>query len=296
MTVPQEESTGLARCYRHPMRETGVRCTRCGRPICPDCMRPASVGFHCPDDVKIGMRSVRTARTVAGAPARAVQTAYVTWTLIAVNVVVYIVTAAGSNRGLDSPQSSRLFGKWVLIPYRVADSNTHDFGRLITSAFLHLNLTHLILNMIALAFVGPFVERILGWWRFSAVYLVAALGGSVAVYFSPDHFNAVAGASGAIYGLFAASLILARRLGLDFRAFAAVVVINFLFTFTMPGISVEGHLGGFIVGGVATLGLVGWPNRTQLLNIRVQASALVGLVAVLVGLIVFRTATFPLGS
>ena len=298
MTLPQgQESTpGLARCYRHPMRETGVRCTRCGRPICPDCMRPASVGFHCPDDVKIGARSIRTPRTVAGAPVRTAQQAYVTWTLVAANVVVYVLTVAGSHRGFNSPQSSKLFGQWDLIPYRVAhgaDSHGHEFSRLITSAFLHLNLTHLVLNMVALAFIGPFVERVLGWWRFGAVYLLAAVGGSVAVYYSPDHLNAVAGASGAIYGLFAAALVLARRLGLDLRALGAVVLINFLFTFTMPGISVEGHIGGFVLGGVASLCVVGWPHRKNLLDARIQSSALLAVAALLVVLVAIRTATFP---
>lgn len=296
----QEPASGLARCYRHPMRETGVHCTRCGRPICPDCMRPASVGFHCPDDVKVGARSIRAPRTVVGAPVRAAQTAYVTWTLLAANVIVYAITVGESRGGVDAPQSATLFKNWTMSPYLVANgsgSHSHEFFRLITSAFLHLNLTHLVLNMVALAFVGPFVERILGWWRFTAVYLLAAFGGSVAVYYSPDHFNAVAGASGAIYGLFAAALVLARRLGLDLRAFAAIVVINFVFTFTMSGISVEGHIGGFLIGGLAALGLVGWPNRKKLLDVRIQAAAVSGLFAVLVVLVAVRTATFPqLGS
>ncbi|MCW2527704.1 MAG: rane protein [Pseudonocardiales bacterium] len=292
----QESASGIARCYRHPMRETGVHCTRCGRPICPDCMRPASVGFHCPDDVKLDARSMRAPRTVVGAPVRAIERSYVTWGLIAANVIVYVLTVVGSRGGINSPQPARLFRDWTMSPYLVAkgsDAHSHEFYRLITSAFLHLNLTHLVLNMIALAFVGPFVERAFGWWRFTAVYLLAAVGGSVAVYYSPDHFNAVAGASGAIYGLFAAALVLARRLDMDLRAFGAVVAINFLFTFTMAGISVEGHVGGFLIGGVAALGLVGWPQRKSSFDVRLQIGALVALLVALLLLVTFRTYTFP---
>jgi membrane associated rhomboid family serine protease len=259
-------------------------------------MRPASVGFHCPDDVKVAARTVRPARTVAGAPAATAEWPYVTGALVALNVVVYIVTAAGSHRGINDPQSSRLFHDWVLSPYAVAhgaNGNGHDYYRLITSAFLHLNLTHLILNMIALAVVGPFVERVLGWWRYLAVYLLAALGGSVAVYWAPDHFNAVAGASGAIFGLFAAALVLAKRIGLDLRTLIAVVAINFFFTFTMSGISVEGHLGGFLLGGIAALGIVGWPTRGQRLSTRLQVVALIAVLVALVIMISIRTATFP---
>ena len=112
----QEAANGVARCYRHPMRETGVRCVRCGRPICPDCMRPASVGFHCPDDVKIGARTVRTPRTVAGAPVNVARQAYVTGALVAGNVVVYLLTVIGSHGGINNPRSSQLFYHWVLAP------------------------------------------------------------------------------------------------------------------------------------------------------------------------------------
>src|SRR3978361_2392866 len=118
------------------MRETGVRCTRCGRPICPDCMRPAAVGFHCPDDVKIAARNMRAPRTVVGAPARVWATTYVTWVLVAVNVIVYVISVIGSHGGINSPQSSRLFKDWTMVPYLVAngaDSHSHEFSRLITS-------------------------------------------------------------------------------------------------------------------------------------------------------------------
>ena len=252
-------------------------------------MRPASVGFHCPDDVELGARTTRAPRTVVGARLQA--TAYVTWALIGLNVLVYLATVVGTRGGLNDPSSSKLFSQWVLVPFSVA--HNHQFIRLITAAFLHLNLTHLLLNMVALGFVGPFLERALGWWRFLAVYLISALGGSALVYAGPGHFTAVAGASGAIYGLFAASLVLARRVNLDLRAFATVVAINFLLTFSLAGISIEGHIGGFVTGGLAALAIVGLPQRATRVSVRMQFTGMAVLVTVLLVTIAVRTATFP---
>ena len=272
------------------MRETGVRCVRCNRPICPECMRPASVGFQCPDDVSAGARSIRRARTVVGAPVQA--TAYVTWTLIALNLVVYLAAVIDSSAGnINDPRSSRLFRDWELVPYLVAHG--FQFDRLLTSAFLHLNLTHLLLNMLALGFVGPFVERAMGWWRYLAVYLVAALGGSVLVYIGDDHLNAVAGASGAIFGLFAAALVLARRLGLDLRSLIATIVFNFIFTFSVPGISIEGHIGGFVVGALASVVVVGWPPKATWVPVRAQVCGLAAITVLLVLVVAVRTLTYP---
>jgi membrane associated rhomboid family serine protease len=284
----QPLSAGMARCYRHPMRETGVRCIRCNRPICPECMRPASVGFQCPDDVKIAARTVRQPRTVVGAPL--VAQAYVTWSLIAVNIAVYLVMAADSKGGLTNPTRSTKFLQWALEPVDVATK--HQFARLITSAFVHLSLTHILLNMLALGFIGPFLERALGWWRYLALYLLAALGGSLLVYAIGAHFGAVAGASGAIYGLFAAALVLGRRMQLDLRSLLVTVGVNFVFTFSIPGISIEGHIGGFVAGGLAALAVVGWPDHQRRVATVVQAAGLVGLAAVMVIAVAVRTVTF----
>ena len=278
----------MARCYRHPLRETGVRCVRCDRPICPECMRPASVGFQCPDDVRLAARTVRAPRTVVGAPL--VARAYVTWTLIAVNVGVYLYLAALSKGGLTDPTRSLRFDQWDLVPYRVAQN--HEFIRLATSAFEHLSPTHVLLNMLALGFVGPFLERAMGWWRYLATYLLSAFGGSLLVYTFGSHYGAVAGASGAIYGLFAAALILGRRMQLDMRSLLLTVAVNFLFTFSISGISIEGHIGGFIAGGLAALAVVGWPDHQRRLSTTVQAAGLLGLAAVMVAAVLIRTATF----
>jgi membrane associated rhomboid family serine protease len=276
----------MPRCYRHPMRETGVRCVRCDRPICPECMRPASVGFQCPDDVKLARAGQRAPRTVVGATVR---TNYpvVTWTLVALNVAAYIATAAGSVRGWNQNHTSHLFQQWVLVPYRVG----HDgqYGRLITAAFLHYGLLHIAFNMMALLMIGPFLERLLGWWRFASIYLLAALGSSVAVYAFDSRYVAAAGASGAIYGLFAAALILVRELQLNPQWLIGTIVLNFVFTFSVPGVSKLGHIGGFLIGGAATAAVVGLPWAKRRLPVTVQVAGFVGVLVVLVVAIAWRT-------
>jgi membrane associated rhomboid family serine protease len=277
----------LARCYRHPLRETGVRCVRCNRPICPECMRPASVGFQCPDDVKLGRATQRAPRTVVGATVRT-NYPYVTWTLVGLNVLAYILTAVGSVHGANQNHTSHLFQQWVLLPYKVA----HDgqYSRLITSAFLHYGLVHILFNMIALVMIGPYLERLLGMWRFGAVYLLGALGSSLAVYAFDSQYVAAAGASGAIYGLFAAALLLARELQLNMQWLVGTIVLNFVFTFSVPGISKLGHIGGFIAGGLATAAIAGLPWKRRRLQPQVQVAGLAGLLVVIVLGVVWRTA------
>ncbi|MDQ1720623.1 MAG: hypothetical protein QOI26_357 [Pseudonocardiales bacterium] len=281
---------GFAGCYRHPDRLTGVRCVRCNRPICPECQRPASVGFQCPDDVKAGAASVRRGRTVVGAPAGS-PTPYITWVLIAVNVVVYLVTGLGPGGSLIDNTNTTLFRDWELVPNVVGYQ--HDYLRLVTAAFLHLGPLHIFLNMFALFTIGPALERVMGWWRYLAVYLLSALGGSVAILLLGDVRQPVVGASGAIFGLFAAALVLSRMVGFNTRALVITIGINFVFTFSVPGISKLGHIGGFVVGGLASLALLGWSlRRRQPLTDRlrtVQLVSLAGLLAVLVALALWRT-------
>ncbi len=250
-------------------------------------MRPASVGFHCPDDVKLGQQTQRAPRTVVGAPITAGRP-YVTGTLIALNVLVYVLTAQSSRDGLAKPSASRLFGEWVLSPYDVAHS--HAYYRLLTSAFLHWDPLHIIVNMFALAIIGPPLERLLGPWRFGAVYFVSALGGGVFVYAFSNHFAQVAGASGAIYGLFAASLLFVRELRLDPRWLVGTIVLNFILTRAVPNISFAGHLGGFVVGAVASLAIAGLPWRRRRFSVPVQSGGLTAIVLLLVAGIIWRTA------
>jgi membrane associated rhomboid family serine protease len=266
VSTEQARAAVARRCYRHPDRETWVSCTRCERPICPECLRPASVGFQCPECVKQGNATVRrpTAPYGGQAPARA---GVVSLVLGLLNVVAFVVTVATAPGGLSGNTNSRLFDELELVPLRVAVDG--EYWRLIGSAFLHIGLLHLAGNMLSLAIVGPALERLFGWWRFLAIYLVAA----------------VAGASGAIYGLFAATLIVVRKLGLDARFMVLAVGLNFAVSFA-PGISLLGHLGGFLAGGLLALAMVYAPkgSRTSL-----QILAIGVLLAIMVSLVLIRT-------
>src|SRR4051812_43559454 len=179
MTAQQPPGEVTQRCYRHPNREALIRCTRCDRPICPDCMRPASVGFHCPDDVERGVRSTRPARTAVGAKLLS-SPPYVTIALIVANVAIYVWTGAHSIYGFNDPHRAALFIDWQLQPKDVHDAG--HYYELLTAAFLHVNLLHIGTNMLSLAIIGPPIEALLGRWRFGVLYLLGALGGSAAIY------------------------------------------------------------------------------------------------------------------
>jgi len=282
VSAEQTRAAVAPRCYRHPERETWVSCTRCERPICPECLRPASVGFQCPDCVQQGNATVRRASAPYGG-AIVARPGVVSLILGLLNVVAFVVTVATAPGGLTGNTGSRLFDELELVPIRVAVDG--EYWRLLGSAFLHIGLLHLAGNLLSLAIVGPALERVFGWWRFLAIYLVSALGGSVAVYLFGSPFGAVAGASGAIYGLFAATLIVVRKLGLDARFMVLAVALNFAVSFA-PGISLLGHLGGFVTGGLLTLAMVYAPkaSRTSL-----QILAIGVILAVMVSTVLIRT-------
>ncbi|WP_214415662.1 rhomboid family intramembrane serine protease [Sphaerisporangium fuscum] len=236
---PQPSDHGsVPTCYRHPDRETYVRCQRCDRPICPDCMRAAAVGHQCVECVHEGNRTVRRAEAPLGG--RSVATPVVTWTLLAINVLAYLGELLNTDTVLN---------QFAMSSYHVAAG---EWWRLVTGAFLHApppSYWHILFNMWALYAIGPQLERILGSARFAALYLLAALGSSVAVYL----FGSVAvGASGAIYGLFGAMFVIARRMGYDVRGVLWLIGINVVLTFVIPGISWQGHLGGLVTGVVVT--------------------------------------------
>jgi len=294
MTQPPDAkpSAATAHCYRHPNREALVRCTRCDRPICPDCMRPASVGFHCPDDVDRGARTIRAPRTAVGAKLLQAPP-YVTIGLVALNLIAYVYTGLQSVQGFNDPEASppsSLFNRWELVPQFVHGNN--DYYQLLTSAFLHVSLLHIGSNMLALVVIGPPLEAVLGRWRFGAVYLLAALGGSAAVYAFGAALGPTVGASGAIFGLFGAALVLVRRLGLDPQWLIGIIALNFVLTFSIPDISKLGHIGGFVTGVLAAVAIGGLPNlRTRVTN-RVQAGGLGVVAAVIVLIVAVRTASW----
>lgn len=291
-------------CYRHPGRETYVRCSRCDRPICPDCMREASVGHQCPECVNEGRRSVRPARTAFGGGA-AGRHGYVTKTLIALNVLVMLISIA-ADRGGDAAVGGSGFGgllgggtpltQWGGVLGYASYVNfgpahgiaAGEWYRLVTAMFLHYGLVHLLLNMWALWVLGRSLEAVLGPLRFLALYLIAGFGGNVAAYVFGAPNTTTVGASTAIFGLFAALFVIMRRLGRDTSQVVPILVINLIFTFTVPGISVTGHLGGLITGALMAL-VLAYAPRTRRTAFQVAGGALI--VVALLGLVLVRTAT-----
>jgi membrane associated rhomboid family serine protease len=251
-------------------------------------MREASVGFHCPDDVAEGRRTQRAPRNFVGAALRQ-SPPYVTGALLALNVAAYLATGLTSPRGLQDPEFARLYQDWQLLPSLVYRDDS--YYRLLTAAFLHVSLLHIAVNMLSLVFVGPYLEREIGPLRFTAVYLLSALGGSAAVYAFGSPLVAVVGASGAIFGMLGACLVLVRQLGLDLQWLVGIIILNFVFTFSVSGISRLGHIGGFVTGVLAGAAIGGLPTVRRRLPGRVQAAGLAGLLALIVVIVVARSAS-----
>lgn len=269
----------LADCYRHPGRPTGLRCTRCDRPACPDCLRTAPVGSHCVDCVREASQGARQPRTFYGA--RLGQSERVTPLLIAANVVLFLLEL-GSGGGTAS-SIGRVGERLALVPVLVAHG---DYYRLVSAAFLHAGLLHIGFNMFALYLFGPPLERALGPVRFVALYLVAALGGSTATYlFGPPGVASV-GASGAIFGLFGALFVIGRRVGADTNQIVGLIVINLLFGFAVRTIDNRAHLGGLVVGALVAWSYGRASGRRQA---AAHVAAVAAIVVVLLVLVAVRT-------
>lgn len=200
-------------------------------------------------------------------------TPVVTYALIALNVALFVVQMA----------SPRLEAALVMWSPAVADGELY---RLITSAFLHSGITHILFNMFALFVVGPPLEIWLGRLRFGALYLLSALGGSVLIYLLSPLNVPTLGASGAVFGLFAATFVVGKKVNVDIRWVVIMIVINLVITFTVPSISWQGHLGGLVTGGLVALAYVYAPRENRNL---VQAGATVGILVLFVALIWWRT-------
>lgn len=205
---------------------------------------------------------------------------YVTYALIAINVVVFAITAAQSESLMDNQRGSSLFLDWVLFAPAVADG---EWWRVLGSGFLHYGPIHLLLNMFALYVVGRDAELALGRLRYLSVYLVSLLGGSAAVMALAQN-TVTAGASGAVYGLFGAITVILIRLRQNPNQMLIIIGINVFISFSLPGISLWGHLGGLAAGTFATLGILFLPSW---LRAKSQETArIIGWVAVAVVAIV----------
>lgn len=289
----QPSQQALPGCWWHPARQTALRCVRCDRPACPDCLREASVGHQCIDCVTSAQQHHRAQsvayrragygeRTVAGArvPGRLV----VVPLLIAVNVVVYALTAFQAGDVMNN-YLSPVFADGVLWPEAVVLID--EWWRLLTSGFLHYGLLHLAMNMLALWVLGRDLEMLLGRVRFLAVYFLSMFAGAVAVFVLGEPGTATAGASGAIYGLMGAVLVAVLRLRLNPTTAIAIIVLNVFLSMSIPNISLLGHLGGLVAGAVAMVAMVYAPEKNRAAY---QSGALGILAVAFVGLVVYRDA------
>ncbi|MHC3468703.1 rhomboid family intramembrane serine protease [Streptomyces sp. 7R007] len=289
-----EPESAVTACYRHPQVESHVRCTRCDRYICPDCMREAAVGHQCVECVREGARSVRQARTAFGGRITAVPLA--TYVLIGLNVLAYLAELVRPSvvdrfemlgRGLVGPDGGHYMWQDAYPsgyhPEGVVDG---EWYRLLTGAFLHLpptegtfGILHIVMNMVSLWNIGRAVEAQLGRVRYLALYLLSALGGSVLVLLiAPD--TPTLGASGAIFGLGAAYYVMARRLGADMSVVNRFMGGLLLWLALSAAVtSWQGHLGGLLAGAVVTVAYAYAPRDRRTL---VQASACLALLALLV--------------
>ena len=246
-------------------------------------MQEASVGFQCPECVAAGRRTTRPVRTAFGGSVSGAG-AVVTKVLIGLNVLVFLATAA-NGLSVFGDNGSPIYRRFALVPLAVADGQWY---RLLTAAFLHYGLLHIAFNMYVLFMLGSQLERLLGRWRYLALYLVAGVGGNAIAYLISPTNTASAGASGAIFGLFAAYFVVARKMRADTGQIVGLIVINLVLTFAIPSISVGGHVGGLVTGGIAGLALAyapAGPRRTP-----VQVGGLAGVLVLELVIVLVRTA------
>jgi membrane associated rhomboid family serine protease len=279
----------LPGCWWHPNRPTGLSCSRCGRPACPDCLREAPVGFHCTDCVHAGTQHQRRARrdhpgagfgavTIFGA--RPSPKAVVVPVLVAINVLVYLFTVFQSGSIWDNDHS--LLSQWGVL-WAPAVLGGGEWWRLVTSGFLHNGLLHVAANMFSLWMMGRALEPVMGRGRFLALYFGSMLGASAANLLIGGLAGVpVAGASGAIFGLLGCYAVIVLKQRLNPMVLVVNLLLNVYITFQVPGISILAHVGGFVLGVLIAVALLYAPERNQ---VRWQATGIAILVvAMLVAL------------
>ncbi len=265
-------------CYRHPNRETGVRCSNCERPICPDCMTSTPVGMRCPECARQRTKT-RTIRSGAEEPV-------VTYVLIGINVAVALgALLGGASATGGGIGGSSLLQDGSVSRFEIADG---EYWRLVTAGFLHAGFFHLLFNMLSLYILGGLLEPAVGRLRFALIYFVSLLAGSFgALLLEPT--RPTVGASGAIFGLMAATAVVMRSRGMSIMesGLGIWIVLNLVITFSVPNISIGGHIGGFVGGGLAAIVLFELGDRVRLpeallalVCAGMAAAAVVGAIAV----------------
>ncbi|MGW8328295.1 rhomboid family intramembrane serine protease [Streptomyces sp. NPDC055897] len=286
----QARQAGPPSCYRHPGVPAPVSCTRCDRPICPDCMISASVGFQCPECVRSGSGTghaptANQPRTVAGGVLATGDPHLVTKLLIGINLALFLVQQVVGDRFTGD---FLLVGQWpgpgVPGAQGVAEG---EWYRLVTSMFLHQGYAHIGFNMLSLWWIGGPLEAALGRARYLALYFVSGVAGGALTYLVAAPDQASLGASGAIFGLFGAMAVLMRRMKYDMRPVIGLLVVNLIFTFAWAGIAWQAHVGGLVAGVLLGIGMVHAPAERRSL---VQWGSCALVLAVSVALVLIRTA------
>jgi membrane associated rhomboid family serine protease len=287
-------------CYRHPDRPVGRRCTRCGRPACPDCLEQVSVGSNCKDCIKAARPDIKTRAKYW----QAGKLAIVTYVLIGLNIAAFLglglLYGLPEMLGQSGSEAHLRFGLWS--PPLSGESGIlrgrdgvsiitqgNEWYRLITSGFLHYGLIHLAFNMYILFMLGNMLEPALGRVKFASIYFASMLGGSAgAMLLQPA--GLAAGASGAVFGLLGAAAVGMWHQGINpfSTGIGRLLLINLAFTFLWPNISIGGHLGGVIAGSLCALVMMapaykGYPKWAVNL-----APAAVALIAIIVSVIAVR--------
>jgi membrane associated rhomboid family serine protease len=267
-------------CYRHPDRRSFILCQRCGRTVCPECQVQAAVGVQCPECVREASKAMPKVRRPlrfgrnSGAPA--------TYALIGVNVGIFAIDYLLRSFGISLGS--------LLMFYPARDLYV-GFApwTMLTSAFVHANLLHILFNAYSLFIFGRIVEQALGRARFLALYFVSAFGGSTAVLLIGGPNTAVLGASGAVFGLMGAFLVIQRRLGGNSVQILVVVGINLALGFIVPGVSWQAHVGGVLSGAAVAAVLLATRERRQ------RPLQIAGIAGIVIALIAIGTARLLLG-
>jgi membrane associated rhomboid family serine protease len=272
----------MAVCYRHPDRETGVSCSNCGNPICPDCMTATPVGMRCPDCSK-QRTPVRTMRNMRAEPT-------VTYVLIGICALLWVGVAVSGGSG------SKVYDDFTLLSAAQTFQGDEigvaagEYWRLITGGFLHAprNPLHILFNMYILYWLGTMLEPALGHVRFAALYFASLLSGAFGALLLTEANRGTVGASGAVFGLMGAAFVFQRRSGVDpWRSgIGMVIVLNLGLSFLIPGISIGGHLGGLVGGAVCALAMDRVAPMRRSNAMPVLACTVVGIVAVIGAIIV----------
>ena len=283
------DAHSLPGCYRHPDRETGISCVRCERPICPECMVSASVGFQCPDCVRggsgTGSSAVNAPRTIAGGTITA-DPRLLTKILLGINAAVFLAVLVLGDEFVAHLMLVGAFPPPEFGWEPVIGVAAGEWYRLITSVFAHQEFLHFASNMLLLWWLGGPLEAALGRVRYLALYLISGLAGGALTYVIAAPQQPSLGASGAVFGLMGATVVLMRRLNQDLRPVLVLVALNLVFTVLAPRIAWEAHVGGLVAGAITGYAMVHAPRGRRAL---IQWGTCGAVLVVVLVMIVVRT-------